>query len=114
MSRVKRGVISNKTRRKWLSLAKGYRFGRSKKERMAKEAVYHAHNYAFAHRRKRKGDFRRLWIVRINAQARKNGISYSKLIPMLKKNNIALDRKILSRLAMNHSDVFDKIVSKVK
>lgn len=109
MARVKRGTISNKARRKVLSLAKGYRFGRSKKERMAREAIYHAQNHAFAHRRRRKGDFRRLWNIRINAGVRPFGLSYSKFIGALTKKNVQVNRKMLAMLAHEEPQTFERI-----
>ncbi|MHB8651853.1 MAG: 50S ribosomal protein L20 [Minisyncoccota bacterium] len=111
MTRVKGGVISLKRRRKVLSQVKGYRFGRSTKERQAREAIAHAGTHAFAHRRDKKGDFRRLFTVRMNAALRPLGISYSKFIGHLKKKNIALDRKVLSQIATDHPEVFEKIVA---
>ncbi len=114
MSRVKRGVISNKRRKNVLSLTKGYRNARSTKERQAREAIYHAGNHAFAHRRDKKGVFRKLWTVRINAAVRPFGLSYSKFIDALKKANIGLDRKILSELANVQPEVFKTIVEKVQ
>ena len=103
-----------KTRRNVLRAVKGYRFGRSTKERQAYEAISHAGAYAFAHRRDKKGDFRRLWNVRMNAALQEAGLSYSKFIGSLKKANIALDRKILAELAMNHPETFKTIVNSVK
>ena len=85
MTRVKRGTTSLKHRRNILRKAKGYRFGRSKKEAQAKEALLHAGVYAFAHRRKKKGDFRQLWQIKINAGSREHGISYSNFIDALQK-----------------------------
>ena len=114
MVRVKRGKISLKRRKNILKLAKGYRLGRSKKERQAREAIYHAGNYAFAHRKMKKRDFRRLWQIRINAAIRKFDLSYSKFISMLKKANVGLDRKVLSQIAKEHPQVFEKIVQEVK
>src|SRR3989338_7934396 len=111
MTRVKKGVHALKRRRKILKQAKGYRFGRSKKERMAKEAILHAGKYAFAHRRRKKKDFRRLFQVRINAEARTNGLSYSKLIGLLKKAGIVLDRKVLSQMAVENPQTFSRIVA---
>lgn len=111
MTRVKGGVISLKRRRKVLSQVKGYRFGRSTKERQAREAIAHAGTHAFAHRRDKKGDFRRLFTVRMNAALRPLGISYSKFIGQLKKKNIALDRKVLSQIATDHPEIFEKIVT---
>ena len=114
MTRVKRGVLKTKTRRNLLKQVKGYRFGRSTKEAAAIEAVAHAGAYAFAHRRDKKGVNRRLWNVKINALVRPEGLSYSKFIDALKKNNIALDRKILADLAQNHEAIFAKVVDAVK
>ncbi len=108
--RVKRGTTSMKRRRNILKAVKGYRFGRSTKERQAKEAIAHAGAHAFAHRRKKKNDFRRLWQIKINALARENGISYSKLIGALKKKEVELDRKVLADLAENNPEIFAKIV----
>ena len=114
MTRVKKGTGALKTRRNILRKVKGYRHGRSTKERMADEAIVHAGAYAFAHRKDKKGDFRRLWNVRMNALLKSEGLSYSKFIPLLKKNNIALDRKILADLALNNPETFKKIIEAVK
>lgn len=114
MSRVKKGTNALKTRKNILRKVKGYRFGRSTKERQANEAIFHAGTYSFAHRRDKKGDFRRLWQVRMNAILKENGISHSRFIPLLKKNNIALDRKILATLAEYHPEIFKKIIETVK
>ncbi len=115
MSRVKKGVNALKTRRNILGQVKGYRFRRSKTERAAYEAISHAGTYAFAHRRDKKGDYRRLWNVRINAALRaidpKN--SYSKFIGALKKANISIDRKSLATLADESPKTFEAIVKKV-
>ena len=99
MTRVKKGVNALKTRRNILKQVKGYRFGRGTKERQAYEAISHAGAYAFAHRRDKKGEMRRLFNVRINAALETQNLSYSKFIDALKKKNITLDRKILSTLA---------------
>lgn len=112
MTRVKKGVNALKSRRNILKQVKGYRFGRGTKERQANEAIFHAGTYAFAHRRDKKGDFRRLWNVRINAGLRPLGYSYSKFIGALKKKNIVLDRKILATLAGENPETFKKIVEK--
>ena len=114
MTRVKRGTISLKRRRNVLKLTKGYRFGRKSKEKLAKEAIFHAGTHAFQHRRKKKRVFRKLWSVKINAAARMEGISYSVFIDKLKKGNIALDRKILAELAENHPKVFSSVLEKIK
>jgi large subunit ribosomal protein L20 len=110
MSRVKRGTIGAKKRRKILKMAKGYRHGRGSKERQAREAVLHAGVHAFASRRDKKNDYRRLWQVRINAALETQGMSYSKFIGGLKKANIALDRKILATLAETQPATFEKLV----
>ncbi len=114
MTRVKKAVNALKYRRNILKMAKGYRFGRSKKEKMAQEAVFHAGTYAFAHRRDKKGDYRRLWNVRINASLRPLGLSYSKFIGALKKKNIEVDRKILSELANAYPQIFQQIAEATK
>ena len=113
MSRVKRGTIANKRRRSTLEMAKGYRFGRSKKERQAREAIYHAQNHAFAHRRRKKGDFRRLWNIRLNAAVRPYGFSYSRFIDALTKKDIKLNRKMLSEIAVANPQAFERIVSQL-
>jgi large subunit ribosomal protein L20 len=113
MSRVKKGVNALKTRRNVLKMVKGYRFGRSTKERQAYEAISHAGAYAFAHRRDKKGEFRRLWNVRLNAALREHGTTYSKFIGAMKKKGFALDRKVLSEIADQHPDTFKRLVSQV-
>ncbi len=114
MPRVKGGVISAKRRRNVLKRAKGYRHGRSTKERQAKESLVHAGKNAFAHRRDKKNDFRQLWIVRLNAAVRENGLkSYSTFIAQLKKEGIVLDRKVLATFASEHPEVFARIAKKV-
>ena len=114
MTRVKKGINALKTRKNVLRKVKGYRFGRSTKERQANEAIFHAGSYSFAHRKDKKGDFRRLWQVRMNALLKEMGLSHSRFIPLLKKNNIALDRKILADLAQNHPETFKKILESVR
>ena len=99
-----------KRRRNVLKQTKGYRFGRSTKERMAKVAILHAGSNAFAHRRTKKNDFRRLWTVRINAAVRMFGLSYGKFISILKKNNVTLDRKVLSHIAQERPGTFERII----
>ena len=93
-----------------MAQTKGYRFDRSTKERVAHEAIRKAGQHAFRHRRAKKREFRSLWTLRINAGARLHGISYSKLMGTMKKANIALDRKSLAELAMNHPQVFERVV----
>ena len=111
MTRVKRGVQANARRKRLLKHTKGFLWSRKSKFRAAKEATLHAWSFQFADRKKKKRDFRRLWQVKINAGARENGISYSKLINKLHKENIELDRKILSDLAENNPEVFKKVIS---
>lgn len=110
MTRVKRGVIKNKRRKNILSQTKGFRFGRSTKEAQAKDALLHAGNYAFAHRKDKKADMRRLWTTKLNAVVRDFGMSYSKFIDKLKKKNIALDRKILADIADKNPETFKRLV----
>ena len=110
MARVKRGTLKNKRRKNILAQTKGYRFGRSKKERVAKEAIFHAGRYAFRDRRRKKREFRNLWTLRINAAARPLGYSYSTLIHALKQKHVALDRKSLSALAKDHPETFERLV----
>jgi len=114
MVRVKRGTTSLKTRRNVLKRVKGYNFGRSKKERQAREAIAHAGNHAFAHRRKKKGDFRQLWTVKLNAALRPLGINYSLFIDSLTKRDITLNRKVLSEIAHESPETFKRIVETVK
>ena len=107
--RVKRGYKARRRRKKVLKLAKGYRGGRSKLFRTAADAVDKALMYAYRDRRARKRDFRRLWIARINAAARMNNLSYSKLMHGLKQSGIQLDRKILADLAVSDPAGFSKV-----
>lgn len=113
MTRVKRGTIKNKHRKNILLQAKGFRFGRSTKKIQAKEALRHAGAYSFAHRKDKKADARSLWTTRINAAIRPFGLSYSKFIDGLKKKSIELDRKILSELAQNNPETFERIVKSI-
>lgn len=112
--RVKRGTSANKRRKKVIKMAKGYKWGRSKKYRAAKEAVKHALTYAFRDRKAKKRSARGLWQIKINAAVREHGLSYSKFMNGLKKANIQVDRKILSDLAANNPKEFAKIVGKIK
>ncbi|MEX0910362.1 MAG: 50S ribosomal protein L20 [Candidatus Paceibacterota bacterium] len=114
MPRVKGGKTTLKRRHNLLKRVKGFNFGRSTKKRQAREAFYHAGVHAFDHRKNKKGDFRRLWNIKINAAIRPFELSYSKFIDLLKKKNIDLDRKILADLAENNPDTFANIVSTVK
>jgi large subunit ribosomal protein L20 len=112
--RVKGGNVSRKRRKKILKLAKGYRGGRSKLFRTAKNAVIKALTYAYRDRRRRKRDFRRLWIVRINAAARTCGMPYSKFMKGLKLADIRLDRRVLANLAIEDSAAFAQLVGTAK
>jgi len=113
MSRVKRGTTSNKHRRKVLKAAKGYRFGRSKKEVEAKVALRKAGVYQFVHRKDKKNDFRRMWSVKINAGLRPMGYTYSKFIGAALKKKILLDRKILATLAEHNPETFARVAKEV-
>ena len=113
MARVKRGVTSHAKHKKLHSLTKGYRGGRGKLVKEAKSALLHAGEYAFAGRKRRKRDMRRLWIVQLGNAVRNEGLSYSKFISGLKAKNINLDRKILAELAVHHPEDFKLIVSQV-
>lgn len=113
MTRVKKGVNALKSRKNILRKVKGYRHGRSTKERAANEAIMHAGTYSFEHRKDRKGDFRRLWNVRLSAFLKQNGISYSKFIFLLKSKKVAIDRKILAGLAENEPGILKSILDTV-
>ncbi len=113
MARSKGGIGAAKRRRNVLAQVKGYRFGRSKKERMAKEAIAKAGKYSFAHRKDKKNDYRQLFMIRIGAGLG-GAISYSKFIGGLKKQGIVINRKMLAELAADHPKAFDAIVAKVK
>jgi large subunit ribosomal protein L20 len=114
MPRVTRGFKARRRRNKVLKLAKGFRGGRSRLYKTATEAVDRALVYAYRDRRTKKRDFRRLWIARINAGARMNDMSYSKLMGGLKKANVDLDRKVLSNLAILDADAFSRVVQIAK
>ena len=114
MPRARRGFKARRRRNRIRQHAKGFRGGRSKLWKAMVDAVHHAWRFATQHRRKRKRDFRELWIVRINAAARTQGISYSKLQGGLKRANIGLDRKILADLAISDPKAFAQIVAQAK
>src|SRR5918999_2160957 len=114
MPRVKRSVSGRKRRRKVLEQAKGYYSARGKHFRAAREQVIHSGVYAYRDRRARKGDFRRLWITRINAAARQNGLSYSRLIAGLRLAEVEVDRKILAELAVNDPSSFAALADVAK
>ena len=114
MPRVKRSVASRERRRKVLKQAKGYYSSRGKHFRAANEQVLHSGVYAYRDRRARKGDFRKLWIMRINAAARENGMSYSRFISGLRLAEVEVDRKILAELAVNEPDAFSALTEVAK
>ena len=114
MPRVKRGVVANRRHKKILKQAKGYYGARSRIFRVAKQAVTKAGQYAYRDRRQRKRQFRALWITRINAQSRANGLSYSRLINGLKKADVQLGRRVLADLAVHDKPAFAAIVEQAK
>jgi len=114
MSRVKRGVIHSKKRKKVLRLAKGYRGGRSKLYVLAKETLKKALFVSYKGRKRKKRDFRRLWISRINIAVRERGLPYSVFVKGLKEKNIKLNRKVIADLAVNNPPEFSKLVETVK
>jgi large subunit ribosomal protein L20 len=114
MARVKRSVHAKKKRREVLRKAKGYFGSRSRRYRMAKEQLLHSGQYAYRDRRDRKGQFRRLWITRIGAGARQNGLSYSQLIHGLQRAGVELDRKALADLAVHDPAAFAQLVQTAK
>ena len=114
MPRVKRGVTAHARHKKVLDKAKGYRGARSKVFRVAKQAVTKAGQYAYRDRRQRKREFRALWITRINAAARANGLSYSRLMNGLRIAEIELDRKVLADIAVHDKDAFEQLAERAK
>lgn len=114
MVRVKRSITAKKKRKKALKEAKGFKWSRKKRYRQAKEALMHAKSYQYRDRRRKKRERRRLWQIRINAAVRKENLSYSRFINLLKKKKIEIDRKILSEIAKNHPEIFKKIIETVK
>jgi len=114
MPRVKRGTVRRAKRKRLLKRAKGFYANKSKLYRAAKESVDKALNYAYSGRRRKKRDFRRLWVVRINAAARANGLTYGQLISGLKAAGVALDRKSLAELAANHPAAFASVADQAK
>lgn len=114
MPRVKRGIVARRRRKKFMKLAKGFTAGRRRLYRQARETVERSWKYAYRDRRVRKRDFRKLWIVRINAAARENGLSYSKMIHGLKNAQVDLDRKILADLAIFDPKAFSQVAEVAK
>lgn len=114
MARIKRGTVSKRKHNKLLGLTRGYRGTKSKLTKVAREAALHAGQYAYAGRKDRKGDFRRLWISRIGEAVKQEGLSYSVFMNKLKKSKIELDRKILANLIVEDPEAFKKIVDSVR
>ena len=114
MARVKRSVAGRKSRKATLEKAKGYYGNKSRSYKAANEQLMHSGNYAFRDRRARKGEFRRLWIQRINAAARQNGTSYSKLVNGLNAADSRVDRKILADMAVNDPEAFSTLVERAE
>jgi large subunit ribosomal protein L20 len=114
MARVKRGMMSLKKRRKVLKAVKGFRGARGRNYKAANEALLHSLIYAFRDRRVRKRDFRSLWITRINAAARQEGLTYSRLMSGLKKEGLAINRKVLADLALNDQAAFGQLLAIAK
>lgn len=114
MARVKRGTVSRRKHNKLLGLTKGFRGTKSSLIKTAHEAALHAGAYAYHGRKLRKRDFRSLWIIRIGEATKKENISYSRFIDMLKKSNVELDRKVLSDMVVNHPAAFQKVLDTVK
>ncbi len=114
MARVKRGVTSHAKHKKLLKLTRGHRGGRSKLVRQAKQSLLHAGAYAYAGRKLRKRDARKLWIIKLGNAVREQGLSYSKFMGLLKSKNITLDRKVLADLAVNNPEDLKKIILQVK
>lgn len=114
MVRVKGGTTTRRKHKKILKLAKGYWMTRSKQIKKAKEAVLHAGAYAYVGRKDRKSEFRKLWIVRLNAATRALGVSYSQFVSSLRLKKVELDRKVLARIAVEHPKIFAKIMEKVR
>lgn len=114
MARVKRGVTARRRHKKILKLAKGYYAARSRVFRVAKQAVIKAGQYSYRDRRNRKRQFRRLWIVRINAAARINGLSYSRFVNGLKRANVEIDRRVLADIAVHDKAAFSALANTAK
>lgn len=110
MPRVKGGVVTRRRHKKVLELTKGHRATRHSLYRRAHESLLHALDYSYIHRRERRGDMRRLWIIRINAAARAGGLSYSRFVEGLKKANIDVNRKMLAEMAVNDPSSFSKLL----
>ena len=113
MSRVKRGTVRARKRKRILKHAKGFRWRRKNVYRLAKDAVHHAWAYSYVGRKQKKRNMRALWNIQINAACRQNDLSYSKFIDRLKKNNIELNRKVLAEIAKNNPEIFKDLVRRI-
>lgn len=114
MSRIKKGVSAHRRHKKWIALAKGHRAGRHSMFALAHESMMHALYYAYAHRRERKADMRRLWITRVSAASRENGLTYGEFMSGLKKSGVTLDRKTLADIAVREPVTFAELAATVK
>jgi large subunit ribosomal protein L20 len=114
MVRIKGGTTTKRRHKKVLNLAKGYWMTRSKQFKKAKEAVLHAGAYAYVGRKSKKRVFRSLWITRLNAAVRESGLTYSRLVNLLKNKNVGIDRKIMAQIAVEHPEAFKVIVTKLQ
>ena len=114
MTRVKKGAAAHKHKKHLLKHAKGFKYGRKSKYKLAKDALRHAWTFSYRDRKVKKRDFRQLWQLQINAASRKLGVTYSQLIHGLKLKKIELDRKVLSEIIKKYPDVFEKIIEEVK
>ena len=114
MVRVKKGKTAHKHRKHLLTHAKGFKYGRKSKYKLAKDALRHAWTFSYRDRKVKKRDFRQLWQLQINAACRQEGINYSRFMNGLKKKQIELDRKVLAQLVEHHPEIFKKIVEEVK
>ena len=114
MTRVKRGILKNKRKKKILKLAKGYRNARSTKYKQAKQAVIRAGQHAFAHRRKKKREFRKQWQILISAFVKQEGLSYSKFMDLVHKKNIGVNRKMMAEMIKENPEAMKRIIEQVK
>ncbi len=114
MTRVKRGTIAHKKRESLLKHTKGFRWGRKSKESLAKQALIHAWRHAWRGRKEKKREYRALWIVKMNAALREEGLTYSRFIAMLKKSGVQLDRKVLAEMAADRGEAWKKVVEAAK
>ncbi|MFH1169644.1 MAG: 50S ribosomal protein L20 [Chloroflexota bacterium] len=114
MPRIKRGVTSHQRHKKVLAMTKGHKGSKHRLIRRATESMLHSLSYAYAHRRERKGDMRRLWVIRINAAARAQGLTYSEFMAGLKRSGVDINRKMLADMAVREPDAFTSLVTTVK